>query len=324
MPTLQELLLAKNKRLQAVPDRFISTLAKVQQQLIDEVLVLLTQFEVDNTGAFAVNKKNLLLAADIDIKLRDALERSEYTEAVTAFAGEFNTQVEYNDDYFREAFPNFTASTIGRQAVLNAQRTAVQLLVNTSADANFIMPIKQAIEQAVVNSATFKETIGVLRTLVVGNEEVEGKIMHYAKQIAHDSYAVGDAAYAAIMAEEHGAQWYRYSGSEIETTRPFCAERDGGYYCKFEIQQWGAGKKTGKPREFAWPQALTWAGRMQGTDSSTIFSTRGGYNCRHSIMGISIFKVPKADILRAIELGYYKPTPFEVKELGLPTGKKEE
>ncbi len=77
---------------------------------------------------------------------------------------------------------------------------------------------------------------------------------------------------------------------------------------------WGAGKKT---EGFAWPQSGAWAGEFPGTDARTIFSLAGGINCRHSVMAVSISAVPIAQIKRAMELGYYEHTPFEVEELGL-------
>lgn len=314
MPTLSELLAAKNKRLESVPDKFFSDMNKVQRQLLAEVTELLSKFQKDSQGNFILNNANLRLAADVDLRLREALERSEYTEFVTEFASEFNSQIGFNEDYFRKAFPFFESSELGNQIVRQAQRNAVQLLVNVSPDSDFIYPIKQQIEQAIVNNASFQETLASLTDFVVGDDQVEGKILHYAKQIAHDTFAVGDASYAAAVADEVGAEWYRYSGTEIKTTRPFCAERDGMYFSRKEIELWGDGKRT---PGFQWPQSGTWAGEMEGTNSKTIFTTRGGYNCRHSIMAVSVFGVPKEDIERAISLGYYTPSAFEKKELGL-------
>jgi len=150
--------------------------------------------------------------------------------------------------------------------------------------------------------------------MAVGNDQGDGKIMRYSKQIEHDSFAVADRSYASAAAEQVGATWFKWSGSVIKTTRPFCEERHNQFFCKKEIELWGEGKKT---EGYKWPQSGAWAGEFPGTNARTIFSLAGGINCRHSVMAVSIFAVPIASIKRAMELGYYEPTKFEMEELGL-------
>lgn len=314
MPTLDELIKAKQRRLESVPGLFVSNIQKVQLQLLRDIETILAEFKVDADGNFAITESNMSLAAELDVKLRAALDRSEYTEAITEFAKEFNAQVSFNDAYFSKAFKGFSTSEIGKQFVKQAQKTAVELLINTSADADFIIPIKQQIEQAVINGARFRETLDVIQLITTGNDEQDGKILAYSKQISHDTFAVADRSYSAVVANSVGATWYKYAGGEIKSTRPFCEERYNQYFCKKEIELWGAGKKT---EGFEWPKNGAWAGEMEGTNESTIFSTCGGYNCLHSLVAVSIFDVPIEDVRRAIRLGYYEPTEFEVEELGL-------
>ena len=42
------------------------------------------------------------------------------------------------------------------------------------------------------------------------------------------------------------------------------------------------------------------------TNGATIFSLAGGYNCNHILLPVATEYVPKADLNRAIALGYYK------------------
>lgn len=310
--TLEQLLQAKNARLASVPDALLTRMQKVQRELLKDVLALLGDFERDAEGHFIVNKRNVSLAAEVDVLLREALERSDYTEAVTEFAGEFNNQVTFNDSYFKKAFPGFTDSELGKQVMRSAQSRAVELLVEISPDRDFIEPIKTAIEQAVVNGASYRDTLDRLQEITTGNDELNGKIMQYSKQIAHDAFALGDRSYASAVAEEMEAEWFKWSGSEIKTTRPFCGERHNQYFHYKEIQDWGKGEKT---EGFEWPQSGEWAGEMAGTNENTIFTTAGGYNCRHSVMAVSVFNVPKEAIERAIRLGYFTPSEAELELL---------
>ena len=314
MPTLESLLEKKIDRLESVPAAFSSNIEKVQLQLLKTINSLLAQFDVDENGNFIINESNITLAGDVDIALRKALDQSDYAEAITEFAKEFNSQIKFNDAYFQKAFAEFNKSDLGAMVVKQAQSNAVTLLINSSPDSDFIIPIKQQIEQAVINGARWAETLDIIQQITTGTPEQDGKILAYSKQIAHDTFAVADRSYASAVAEQVGATWFKYSGGKIKTSRPFCVERHNQFFCKKEIELWGGGHKT---EGFIWPKDGTWAGEMDGTNERTIFATAGGYNCMHSIMAISISRVPKEVIQRAIENGYYEPTQFEIDELGL-------
>ena len=314
MQTLLDLLAKKAQRLEDIPNKFLSNIQKVQLELLKSVEDVIATFNISSSGNFVVSKANMTKVAELDVLLREVLDRSEYGEAVTQFAKEFNVQVDFNNTYFSEAFKGFKSSEIGLMAVRNAQRNAVDLLINTSIDSDFIIPIKQQIEQAVVTGARFREVLDTIQQITTGDAQTDGKILQYSKQIAHDTFAVADRSYAAAVAQEIGADWFGYSGGTIKTSRAFCIERHNKFFSRKEIEIWGSGKATG---DFLTPQGGTWAGEMEGTNEKTIFATAGGYNCRHSIMAVSIFSVPIEDIKRAMSLGFYTPTDFEVKKLGL-------
>lgn len=321
MPTLRELLNEKAARLESVPDKLETRLITVQKELLKAVEELLSKFDIDRDGYFVVSQANFDLANELDVLLREVLDRSEYAEAVTEFAKEFNTQIGVNNAYFVEAFKGFEKSEIGELIVRQAQKNAVEILINSTPNTEFIYPIKQQIENAIVTGSRFRETLDNLQDWIIGYTDTEGtfkegKLVAHSKQIAHDTFAVADRSYANAVAEEFNAQWFVYSGGVIKTTRPFCRERHNKYFCKKEIELWGAGTNT-DTKEFKTPQQGGWQGKMDGTDSRTIFVTAGGYNCMHSIMAISIFAVPKDQIQRAIDLGYFTPTGYEKRRLGL-------
>jgi len=314
MPTLDELLKAKQKRLESVPDKFVSNIERVQLHLLDSIEVILAQFDVDGDGFFEITEANMSKAAELDVLLREALDRSEYAEAITEFAKQYNVQIGFNNAYFSQAFKGFEASEIGKQVVAQAQRNAVNLLLNSSPESDFIIPIKSQIENAIITGSRFRETLDTIRTITVGDDAVEGKIKSYSKLLSQSSFAVADRSYASAVAEQMGAEWFKWSGGEIKSTRPFCGERFNKFYCKKEIELWGDGQKTSG---YDWPEGGKWAGEMDGTNARTIFSTAGGWGCLHSVMAVSVYIVPIEDVKRAISLGYYEPDDFDREQLGL-------
>ncbi len=60
-----------------------------------------------------------------------------------------------------------------------------------------------------------------------------------------------------------------------------------------------------------------WAGMYKGTNADNIMTWLGGYNCKHSIIPVSLAIVPMSVIQRAIDAGYFKPTKAEQELLGL-------
>jgi hypothetical protein len=82
-----------------------------------------------------------------------------------------------------------------------------------------------------------------------------------------------NAEYIQTIADDLDVEYYLYQGTIIADTRPFCEARSGRFFTKEEVQKW--------------PNLKGWQGRMAGTNSSTIFIYRGGYNCRHQLWPVA-------------------------------------
>lgn len=311
-PKFIDLIREQNERIITVPDQFLSSVKKSQKQIFDRVIELVSQLETVN-GEFVVSVKNIELAAQISDELKSVLVGSDYTKALSKFASEFDVQAELTFNYFSKAFKVQSQSEVAA-AVLNiAKRNTIDLLVNRAADADFVAPLRSVIENSVINNASYSETLTAIRQLVLGDDEIEGRVLRYSSQIARDAFAVSDASVSQVYADEMDVQWFFYSGAEIDTTRAFCRDRYNQYFHRKEIEAWGEGEKTTG-------QALpdkdgNWRGRTYGTSSSTIFSFRGGYNCGHFFVAASLFGVPPEVIQRNIDQGFYTPTAKELELL---------
>lgn len=305
----------KISRLTTVPDEFLSKIPKAESQVYDKVVEILSRLEIKD-GNYVISSKNLKLASEISGLLRGVLLDSDYTNFVAEFAKEFDTQAAISNSYFAKEFAGFTASEMAVAVVNISKRQAVDLLLNRASDSDFIKPLQDIIEQSVINGSGYSETLKSIREFVQGNEETAGGLERYSRTYAHDTFAIADRSHTSVVSEELEAEWFLYSGDTIATTRPFCDERHNQHYYYKEIQAWGKGERTG---DLKWPQDGTWAGRIPETNSSTIFSYAAGFNCRHSILPVSIFSVPREVIQRNIDAGWFTPNAFEAKELGFAT-----
>jgi len=305
----------KADRLTTVPQEFLSKIPKSEQQVYDAVVALLAQLDVKN-GSFAINKKNVTIISNIFEQLRTVLLRSDYSKYVTEFVKEFDTQAVINDELFKSMFPEFTTPELATTVNNIAKRQTIDLLLNRAADLDFISPLRGTIEQAVINGAGYRETLDSIRTFIKGAEKELGALSRYSSTYAHDTFAITDASYTAVVSRELDAQWFLYTGGTIATSRPFCKERDGEYFHIKEIEGWFKSPSKLQPGQHT-PVNGKWAGMQDGENFDTFFSYRGGHRCQHSVLPQSVFAVPLAVIKRAMEAGYYNPSDKELELLGL-------
>lgn len=294
MATLSELIAEKTRRLTTVPDIYLTEVERAQKRLFPQIVEILRQLAVDSSGNIILNSSNLALAANVKELVQQILADSEYISAVRSYAAGMNEQVNVSNELFAKAFDGFKPAANAQALFRLTQANAVDLMVNAIGNQRFADVVRENIETAISSNAGFTETVRQLQTIVTGDEEVDGKLLQYNKQIAHDTFAIADRNYTSAVSEELEAEWFFYSGSEIETTRPFCAARHNEYFYYKEIE--------------SWPQtAGDWAGRIPGTNSSTIYSYAGGYNCRHSIIPVSVRRVPETKVREAISKYGFKP-----------------
>lgn len=299
MPTFKELLTKKNNRLLSVPEHLQTVVEKQQASVLNGILSKLSKLSTVD-GQFKISASNIRLISDISDDLKKVLLNTEYLDAVKLFASEFEVQASLNDSLIRSAFgevPNPVASEIYIQT---AKRNAVEALIGSPVDTNFIKPIQGLLENAVINGSSLSDTMSAIKTFVEGGDGLEGKILKYSKQITNDAFAIADRSYTSILSDALDNEWFYYSGTEVDKTRCFCKGRVGNYYHYLEIESWGRGENLGDCNI----GDGMWAGEIPSTNESTIYSYLGGYNCNHSLIPVSEAVVPESDMERARSLGF--------------------
>ena len=236
-------------------------------------------------------------------------ENSPYVSAVRSFSAEFETQRQLTTGML-SAFGQVPSSA---EVVWAAGRArSIELLLGNSMQSEFLGAISDTLVNSVQTGSSFRDMTIRLTQVFNGDGQVEGKLLNWSKQVAHDRFAMTDRAFANDAYETMDIEWYRYVGGKIDQTRCFCDNRNNQYYHREEIASWGRGENIG---DCATNNG--WAGRMQGTNESTIFIMLGGYRCQHSIVPASTIEVPREKLLEAIQKGWWTPTEFEKTELNL-------
>ncbi len=298
-------------RLSSIPDAFIEKLSPIQRAIFEKLLAKLSGLKTVD-GFIDRTLGNQRIVDEIRTFIHDELLKTNYPKAVKDFADEFSVQSELTKSYYSAAFETTFSTALADASVKQIKKSVVQALITDSVQAGFLSPLENVLSVAVNSGASFVETVKNIRDFVEGNENVDGAILKYSKQLAHDSFANSDRAYNSAIADELEIEWFLWAGGEIATSRCFCIERHGKYYHYKEIEKWGRKEDIGECNI-----GDGWAGMNRSTDEKTIFTYAGGYGCLHTVAGVSIFDVPKEDVVRNIENGNYEPGRTEAEFFGL-------
>lgn len=108
----------------------------------------------------------------------------------------------------------------------------------------------------------------VFRGIFVGKPGA-GLMEHHFNRAAFDLFQRLDRQANLIYADKLGLSWAIYSGTVIETTRPFCEARNNKIFNRQQIAGWADLEFQGKPPIY------------------DPFTDCGGYNCRHHLSFVS-------------------------------------
>lgn len=312
MAGIKDLLKKKNLRLQEIPDAFLTEVEKVQKKVFNDLISILDS--IDREGGFIkASADNIRKLSSLTSGLKDELFGSDYVDIVSSFTKEFAEQKIINDKIFDKSFPDkFTGSELAEELVLKSQEDALQALLGSPLDTEFITPLDKYLSESISAGAEWKDTVQGIRDFVEGNEDVDGRLLQYSKGIAHDAFAYSDRGYTNAVADELESEWFLWSGAIIPTSRCVCIKWHQQYFHYKELEAFGRGENLGECKS-----GDLWDGAEKGTNEKTIFIYAGGHGCNHSILPVSVFSVPRETIDRNLANGNYAPSE---KELELVNG----
>jgi hypothetical protein len=180
----------------------------------------------------------------------------------------------------------FGALDAGLLTVLKTQYQTISASYLTNATSftrTLQQPIMQEVGAHIASGGRYRDLVASVSNIVTGGDDSDGAILGNARTAVNDMVSIYERTATNAAATAVGAEFFFYQGRPIDTTRPFCRAREGKAWHRKEVESWGS---------------LEWAGQIPGTDSTTIFSVLGGYNCRHVLVPIARRDVPKEDLAR--------------------------
>ena len=294
MPTYNAIL----KEIRKAITKFNRNIPKAQRDMFDAISEEITRLDLYDDGRVRTTAKNLSILASIKNKMLKVIVTPEYRQSVKEFVAAFNTVTSLQNAYWKEQETTFTPRPILKALRKQAITDTVNKLTESGIGVNVGERITEMLKASITTGGSYKKLTASLRDGLL-NTEQKGYLDRYAKQVTIDGLNQYSAQYNNIVASDLGYEWYKYDNTDIETTRPWCdamtdqpyfhvseiprlLRAEGLYYYKDGVKtKVELNSKTGLP-----------AGMIPGTDASTFFVNRGGYNCGHQIRPVAERQVP--------------------------------
>ena len=301
MASFDELVKRKIKLLETVPETIVTAAEKAQRDAWRKLGPLLAEMDVDATGNIRQTEDNIRRIGLITEELNKVLAGGEYKDAVQSFLSSIDEGVQLTDEIAKKINSSFEPDNVQRQLLAISKQNAINAFFGSGLKENVTQPFLEQLTANVAARAPLNQAVKALQGVIEGTETTDGRLLANVRTTANTAQAIADRSYAAAVNEELGIEYFQYLGGEIPTTRPFCEHREGAIFHRKEIEAWGDGKNSAGINDI---RNGTWDGRIDGTDSRSIFTFVGGWNCRHFLVPVIKQKVPPSVIARAKSEGY--------------------
>lgn len=255
----------------AIESRMDEALPRVFSKLSDQVIDLASNLSLDQKDRAKSLKELIKLKKDIaDTIISNAPYQLQVAEVIKGF----EMLSELSNEYITLAIGDFSDKKALYKAILETNiATTKDALLGAGIRDNFGTAIQEVLKDNIAGIGSRSQLNKTLRKFIEGTEEEAPFLNRYIKQTTNDAVMTFNAEYIQTIAEDLDVEYYLYAGTLIADSRQFCQARAGRYFTTDEVK--------------AWANLKGWNGRMSGTNSSTIFIYRGGYNCRHQLWPVS-------------------------------------
>lgn len=297
-----ELIDKNTERIEDIPNQFINDTKKVEKDSFNRAVALIDNLEFDNDGRLKV-AGNIEQTAAISSQIQDYLLESDFQKSFRNYLSEFDKQAENANQIMQKTLdrPDLEISDEAKAMLTSQKQRTAEIFLRAGLQESVTKPIRDTLDQLVGQQATKENVVSALNTIMVTDDERNSKLLLHTKRNATDRFAFADRAFTAVQAADN--EWYVYRGGTVRDSRDFCIKRNGEFFHINEVREWG--------------NLSRWDGMIPGTNSGNIRVLLGGYNCMHSLMPVSVFRVPLDVLQRNIDDGNFSPDENLRQQLGI-------
>lgn len=258
---------------------------KAQSTFLNDLIAdYMGKFQTDDKGNLLASTSNMRMAIKLD-QFFDALDENTLRSINTQFGKDMLKLTPLSGRYYSAmGTPKDLVESISEKVGFIEQGIGIkdgEIIKGGYLDTLAKMPevrqqLKDYVITSVANKKGYSDYLRGMKEMVVGAGQKEGILKRYYRQYAFDTFNQTDAAINKHYADSLDLKWFVYTGSVIDTTRPFCRKRAGKTYNTEETEKWKC-----DPDLIAKPKG------KKCDDSYNPLIERGRYNCRHTIRYIT-------------------------------------
>lgn len=271
---------------QTAIEEFVSGLPNIQKKQFDRVMGTLKELTLDADGLIKPNIQNMKVMDKVRLQLEAVVQNPTYLGNVASLQGTITKIADAKTGYFSAQFAEFNKPPVMAKIESNAFKSAAVNLTESGINANVVGESISVLEQAVTSGSSFVDMVNNLEVQMLGNAEIDSRLVSYSKQIMTDTLSGFTRDYNNLVVKDLGLEWYRYVGSLVKTSRPFCEALVAKEWIhESELGAIAGGNIDGKK--------VSKAGMMPDTNATNVLSRCGGFNCNHEMIPVSEESVPE-------------------------------
>lgn len=282
---------------------FNSGLPASQNKLYQELNLLIKDLEIEN-GKLKNSVANIRMLGKLKNKINEVIVNDKYKKEVANYISQFNAVTTWHDKYFSTLVEKYKTPKVLEAIKVETIDATVTAMTESGIDTNVGEGIRSILRTAITSGGSYASLTENLRDYIKGTPETDGILQRYLKTIATDSINTYSATYNDTVSMDLGLNWFRFTGSLLETSRPCCVEMEKyEYFHRKQIPDILNGKiytdtvplysKTKLPEGF-----------KANTTVANYPQLRNGWNCGHQIIWVSDGQVPDSIKIKVKSLGY--------------------
>lgn len=281
-------------------DEFSNSIEPIQKKLYEKVSALLKDLSLDAEGNIKQTSTNVDIINSVKTELSSVVNNPSYQKNVAGIKSSLDDVNDLQSDYFSKIDDSVNTPTVVDAVKNQSFDSAVSSLTEAGINENVVGGALDIVSHGITEGTSFADMNDSLRTFMIGNDKLDGKLLSYSKQIVSDTLQTASRNYNSIMTDKLGLEWYIYVGALVSDSRPWCIEMEKKKYIHVsELASCCRGVIDGKK--------VSLQGLMPDTNKDNVISRCGGFNCEHSMMPISSESVP-SNIRRKFDKNISAPT----------------
>jgi len=265
-------------------DIFSESVDPIQKDLYNKLSATLKELALDSEGNIKRTAANLKIIKKVEKQLSSVISDRKYQANIAKLQQYLSDSTELQEKYFNQADDADKPPVISEMEA-QAFDASVASLTGAGLKENLVNAATKIVSQGITEGTSFADMNDEMRRFMLGDKEVEGKLLGYSKQIVSNTLHSVSRNYNSLMTENLGLEWFQYVGALVKDSRPWCKalvrkrwihQSELGAICRGIID----GEK------------VSLAGLMPDTDKENVCSRCGGYGCTHHMVPVTAEAVP--------------------------------